>query len=122
MKKFVLVCTLIAALAAAGCGDNETSKKASVPSSSSTAKQEVQSDKNIKDTKTERKGSDDFVMTENVKKTLQEKNITIVKQYVGRTKVNLITEFSDGSFVMDKISEAPKFSESTGAKLGHFHK
>lgn len=122
MKKFVLVCTLIAALAAAGCGDNETSKKASVPSSSSTAKQEVQSDKNSKDTKTERKGSEDFVMTENVKKTLQEKNVTIVKQSLSSTKNRLITDFSDGSFVMDKISEAPKFSESTGAKLGHFHK
>ena len=121
MKKFVLVCTLIAALAAAGCGDSEPSKKASVPSSSSTAKQEVTVDNN-KEAKTAAKGSDDFVMTENVKKTLQEKDVTIVKQYVGRTKVNLITEFSDGSFVMDKIKEAPKFSESSGAKLGHFHK
>lgn len=105
MKKFILACTLIAAFAALGCGSEDTSSKTSTPSENSSAKV-----------------SNDFEMTENVKKTLQEKNITIVKQYVGRTKVNLITEFSDGSFVMDKISEVPKFSESTGAKLGHFHK
>lgn len=105
MKKFILACTLIAAFAALGCGSEDTSSKTSTPSENSSAKV-----------------SNDFEMTENIKKTLQEKNVTIVKQYVGRTKVNLITEFSDGSFVMDKISEAPKFSESTGAKLGHFHK
>ncbi len=122
MKKFILACTLIAALAAAGCGDIESSKKASAPSSSSTAKQEVQSNKNSKDAKTERKGSEDFVMTENVKKTLQEKNVTIVKQSLSSTKNRLITDFSDGTFVIDRIKETPKFSESSGSKLGHFHK
>lgn len=121
MKKFVLVCTLIAALAAAGCGDSEPSKKASVPSSSSTTKQEVTVDNN-KEAKTAAKGSDDFVMTENVKKTLQEKDVTIVKQSLSSTKNRLITDFSDGSFVIDRIKDAPKLNESSGAKLGHFHK
>lgn len=119
MKKFVLVCTLIAALAAAGCGDNETSKKASVPSSSSTAKQEVQVDKN-KEAKTVAKSSDDFVMTDLTQKTINEKNVTVVNQYLSSNKRTLITEFSDGSKNYESANKT-KLSDN-GAKLGHFHK
>ena len=119
MKKFVLVCTLIAALAAAGCGDSEPSKKASVPSSSSTAKQEVKVDNN-KEAKTAAQNSDDFVMTELTQKTINEKNVTVVKQYLSSNKRTLITEFSDGS----KNYESAKKTKFTSgdSKLGHFHK
>lgn len=105
MKKFILACTLIAAFTALGCGSEDTSSKTSTPSENSSAKV-----------------SNDFEMTENVKKTLQEKNVTIVKQSLSSTKNRLITDFSDGTFVIDRIKEAPKLDESTGAKLGHFHK
>lgn len=109
MKKFVLVCTLIAALAAAGCGDNEPSKKASVPSSSSTAKQEVKVDTQIKNFKKSR----DTVKVE------QLEDGTIVE--TGKYGNQIITH-PDGSKTYTSGKKSIKDDLNSDSKLGHFHK
>lgn len=118
MKNLAIILTLLATLAIAGCGSDEKSSSApaKAPSSSSTAVTEQTADKSAK-AASDAPAKKDFVMTELTKKTMQEKNVQVVDQYMsGKSRV---TVFSDGSKNFESTRKVD-LNASNDAKLGHF--
>lgn len=118
MKNLAIILTLLATLAIAGCGSDEKSSSApaKAPSSSSTAVTEQTADKSEK-AASDAPAKKDFVMTELTKKTMQEKNVQVVDQYMsGKSRV---TVFSDGSKNFESTRKVD-LNAPNDAKLGHF--
>lgn len=118
MKNLAIILTLLAAFALTGCGSSEKSSSvpAKAPASSSTAVTEQTADKTVK-TASDTPSKKDFVITELTKKTMQEKNVQVVDQYMsGKSRV---TVFSDGSKNFESTRKVD-LNTHNDAKLGHF--
>lgn len=119
MKNLAIILTLLAAFALTGCGSSEKSSSApaKAPASSSTAVTEQTADKAAKPS-SDAPAKKDFVITELTKKTMQEKNVQIVDQYMsGKSRV---TVFSDGSANYESTRKVDLNKYNGESKLGHF--
>lgn len=118
MKNLAIILTLLAAFTLSGCSSSEKSSSApaKVPTSSSTAATEQVTDEAAK-TSSDAPVKKDFVITELTKKTMQDKNVQIVDQYMsGKSRV---TVFSDGSKNFESTRKVD-LSTPKDSKLGHF--